>query len=103
MYKDLSDYERLLLAIEFHMSNTIIPEELKELLGEEAVHNITNTQEILMTTTTTSLIPAATRDLLSIILTPKPLAKGDGEFEIGREVMKLEMKLSLEAFSGIKL
>lgn len=44
MYKELTQYEQLLLAIEFHLSNTIIPEELQELLGEELVHNITNTQ-----------------------------------------------------------
>lgn len=56
-----------------------------------------------MTTTTTTLIPAATRDLLRTLLAPVPLRKGEGEFEIGREVTKLEIKLSLEACSGVAL
>ena len=42
MYKDLSTYEQLLLAIEFHLKGSIIPKELNVLLGDELVATITN-------------------------------------------------------------
>ena len=34
------------------------------------------------------------KDLLSTLLMSKPLKKGDGDFEIGQEVLKEDIKLS---------
>ena len=42
MYKELSEIDQLLLAIEFHMNETTIPKELIDLLGEDLVSDITN-------------------------------------------------------------
>lgn len=48
-------------------------------------------------------ISASTRDLLNTLLEPKPLKKGDGDYEIGREVLKKEIRLSLESFTGVTI
>ena len=42
MYQELSEYDQLLLAIEFHMNGTTIPKELADLLGNDLVSDITN-------------------------------------------------------------
>ena len=42
MYQELSEYDQLLLAIEFHMNGTTIPKELVDLLGNDLVSDITN-------------------------------------------------------------
>ena len=42
MYEDLSQYEQLLLAVQFHLSGSVIPQELSALLGEDLVADITN-------------------------------------------------------------
>jgi hypothetical protein len=52
---------------------------------------------------TTAHISETTKDLLSTLLKSKPLKKGDGDFEIGQEVLKEEIKESLEAFTGVRL
>tara|TARA_B110000211_G_C13996461_1_gene516438 strand:+ start:938 stop:1111 length:174 start_codon:yes stop_codon:yes gene_type:complete len=50
-----------------------------------------------------SIISEPLKDLLSTLLRSKPLKKGDGDFEIGQEVLKEEIKASLEAWSGVRL
>lgn len=42
MYQELSEYDQLLLAIEFHMNGIPIPKELIDLLGNDLVSDITN-------------------------------------------------------------
>lgn len=42
MYQDLDTYQQLLLAIEFHLSGSAIPQELADLLGPELITDITN-------------------------------------------------------------
>tara|TARA_R110000744_G_scaffold145684_1_gene258352 strand:- start:536 stop:703 length:168 start_codon:yes stop_codon:yes gene_type:complete len=42
MYQELSEYDQLLLAIEFHMNGVSIPQELIDLLGDDLVSDITN-------------------------------------------------------------
>ena len=42
MYQELSEYDQLLLAIEFHMNGIPIPKELINLLGDDLVSDITN-------------------------------------------------------------
>jgi predicted dinucleotide-binding enzyme len=42
MYKELSEYDQLLLAIEFHINGTTIPKELIDALGTDLVYDITN-------------------------------------------------------------
>ena len=51
----------------------------------------------------TAHLSESTKDLLITLLKSKPLKKGDGDFEIGQEVLKEEIKLSLEAFTGVRL
>ena len=41
MYEELTSYEQILLAIEFHLSGSKIPRELIALLGEDMVSDIT--------------------------------------------------------------
>jgi hypothetical protein len=50
-----------------------------------------------------AIISEPLKDLLSTLLRSKPLKKGDGDFEIGQEVLKEEIKVSLEAWSGVRL
>ena len=45
----------------------------------------------------------AVRETLSVLLEPICLQKGDGEYEIGKEVLKYDIRLSLEALTGVKL
>jgi hypothetical protein len=45
----------------------------------------------------------ATKDLLRTLLRKEPLVKGDGDYEIGREVLKTQIKQSLEAYTGVQL
>jgi|TARA_R110001606_G_scaffold310556_4_gene457606 hypothetical protein len=52
---------------------------------------------------TTAHLSESTKDLLSTLLISKPLKKGDGDFEIGQEVLKEEIKTSIEAFTGVRL
>ena len=52
---------------------------------------------------TTAHLSESTKDLLSTLLISKPLKKGDGDFEIGQEVLKEEIKASIEAFTGVRL
>jgi hypothetical protein len=54
-------------------------------------------------TTSAALISVAARDLLRTLLTPVALKQGEGDFEIGREVTKLSIIQSLEAFTGGEL
>lgn len=54
-------------------------------------------------TNSTPHISGATRELLRTLLEPLPLTKGEGEFEIGREVTKTSIRQSLEAQTGMKL
>jgi hypothetical protein len=42
MYNELSGYDQLILAIEFHLNGTPIPQELADLLGKELIYDITN-------------------------------------------------------------
>jgi len=42
MYQKLSEYDQLLLAIEFHMNGISIPKELIDILGDDLVADITN-------------------------------------------------------------
>tara|TARA_R110000744_G_scaffold233641_2_gene351595 strand:- start:69 stop:257 length:189 start_codon:yes stop_codon:yes gene_type:complete len=49
------------------------------------------------------IISPAVRDQLSLLLKPQALRKGEGDFEIGREVTKLDIKMSIESFIGIEL
>ena len=49
------------------------------------------------------IISPAARDHLSLLLKPQALRQGEGDFEIGREVTKLDIKMSIEAFIGIEL
>ena len=44
-----------------------------------------------------------TREALRTLLEPTVLRKGDGDFEIGREVTKRDIKEAIEAHTGIKL
>ena len=53
--------------------------------------------------TTTAHLSESLKDLLRTLLTPKSLKKGDGDYEIGREVLKREIKDSLTAFTGVEL
>ena len=50
-----------------------------------------------------AIISEPLKDLLSTLLRSKPLKKGDGDFEIGQEVLKEEIKTSIEAFTGVRL
>ena len=50
-----------------------------------------------------AIISEPLKDLLSTLLISKPLKKGDGDFEIGQEVLKEEIKTSIEAFTGVRL
>jgi hypothetical protein len=54
-------------------------------------------------THTAQHLSESTKDLLRTLLRQEPLAKGDGDYEIGREVLKTEIKQSLEAYTGVKL
>jgi hypothetical protein len=45
----------------------------------------------------------AVRETLAVLLEPICLQKGDGEYEIGKEVLKYDIRLSLEALTGVKL
>ena len=40
MYEHLDQDEQLLLAIQFHLSNTAIPKELQELLGPDLINDV---------------------------------------------------------------
>ncbi len=42
MYADLTPDQQLLLAIEFHLSGSKIPQELADILGPELISDITN-------------------------------------------------------------
>jgi hypothetical protein len=42
MYNELSEYDQLMLAIEFHLHGTPIPQELVDLLGKDLIDDITN-------------------------------------------------------------
>lgn len=52
---------------------------------------------------TTAHLSESTKDLLSTLLAPKALKRGDGDYEIGREILKEEIRVSLEAFTGVRL
>lgn len=47
-----------------------------------------------------ALISEAAREQLRILLNPKPLVKGDGDYEIGYESAKRDILESISAFSG---
>ncbi len=40
MYEHLDQDEQLLLAIQFHLSNTAIPKELQKLLGPDLINDV---------------------------------------------------------------
>jgi len=40
MYQDLTEYQRLLLAIEFHLRGSNIPQELKDTLPADVIRDI---------------------------------------------------------------
>ena len=42
MYKELSEYDQLLLAIEFHINGITIPKEIVDILGKDLIYDITN-------------------------------------------------------------
>lgn len=44
-----------------------------------------------------------TRESLRVLLAPVVLRKGDGDFEIGREVTKRDIKEAIEAHTGVVL
>ncbi len=47
-----------------------------------------------------ALISESAREQLRILLNPKPLKKGDGEYEIGYETAKRDILESISAFAG---
>lgn len=53
-----------------------------------------------MRTHTASVISEQAKELLRLLLDAKPLYKGDGEYEVGYESAKREIKQSIEAFIG---
>lgn len=50
-----------------------------------------------------ALISESAREQLRILLNPKPLKKGDGEYEIGYETAKRDILESISAFAGGEL
>ena len=42
MYSDLTAHDQILLAIDFYLRNQTIPSELKAILGDEIIRDITN-------------------------------------------------------------
>lgn len=40
MYEHLDQDKQLLLAIQFHLNNAVIPKELQELLGPELINDV---------------------------------------------------------------
>ena len=53
-----------------------------------------------MRTHAASVISEQAKELLRTLLAPTPLYKGDGEYEVGYESAKREIKQSLEGFTG---
>ena len=56
-----------------------------------------------MITQRTELISQKVVDHLRIVLKPTPLEKGDGDYEIGKESLKRDLRHSLKALTGIEL
>ena len=54
-------------------------------------------------TTTTPHLSEVTRLALRELLSPTPLRKGEGDYEIGRECTKLDIKQAIEHHTGMSL